>query len=48
MRRQLLKLGTCWNYAELMLDNLCAAIGRARARYALEETTNNDLLLSTV
>lgn len=47
MRRRLLKLKSCWNYAEVMLDNLCAALCRARTRYALEDVDASDLLLST-
>ena len=48
MHRQLLKLNSCWNYAELMLGNVLSALRKARARYQLLETSADDLLLSAV
>ena len=48
MRRELLKLKTGWNHADLMLDNILAALRRARTKYQIPETEKNDLLLSAV
>ena len=48
MRRELLKLKTGWNHADLMLDNLFVTLRRARTKYHIPETEKNDLLLSAV